>query len=238
MFLLIFLLPLAAMVQPSLGEDSVGNDLPKKDQEEILNLINDIRRKVEPTARNMLKMTWSDNAAESAKKWAGKCKEKASPVLERIVGATFCGEARLQANYLAPWSEVIETWHRKKSNFKYGVGAIDPKKDIYGYTQLIWYNSKEIGCSVAHCPESSFAFFYVCRYCPAGNILEIIEKPYKEGPPCGDCPNDCEDKLCTNACYLKDKRKDCRSLLNLFACDQPWVSKECQATCGCSNKIL
>ncbi|KAJ6659615.1 hypothetical protein lerEdw1_018584, partial [Lerista edwardsae] len=79
-----------------------------------------------------------------------------------------CGEARVQSSHGVRWSEIIDLWLAKKSNFQYGVGAIDPTKDIFGYTQLIWYNTHQIGCAVAYCAEKEedYPFFYVCRTCP------------------------------------------------------------------------
>uniref|UniRef100_A0A8C5T8U6 SCP domain-containing protein n=1 Tax=Malurus cyaneus samueli TaxID=2593467 RepID=A0A8C5T8U6_9PASS len=42
-------------------------------QKEILEQHNEIRRSVIPTARNMLKMEWSNKAAKNAQKWADQC---------------------------------------------------------------------------------------------------------------------------------------------------------------------
>ncbi|KAH0621815.1 hypothetical protein JD844_023453 [Phrynosoma platyrhinos] len=181
----------------SIRYPGIATDLPEKIQQEILEKFNAIRRGVQPTASNMVKMKWSHKAANNAKEWARKCIAKAPPQKERTIDGVLCGDSRVRATYSTSWSDVIDLWNRKSSNFKYGTGAIDPKKDVYGYTQMIWYNSYRVGCTVAYCDsEEEYKFFYICRFCPAGNIVEYIATPYKEGPPCGDCPNDCEDKLC------------------------------------------
>ncbi|XP_066478396.1 serotriflin-like [Tiliqua scincoides] len=142
--------------------------------------------------------TWSNKAAKSAWQWAKQCNPVSSPEKMRTVDGTVCGETRLQSINAISWSNIIDVWVAKRSNFKYGVGAIDSKKDVYGYTQLIWYNTHEIGCAVVHCKDNEYKFFYVCHTCPAGNIKKLIPIPYKNGPSCDDCPNRCEEKLCTN----------------------------------------
>ncbi|XP_066478411.1 serotriflin-like [Tiliqua scincoides] len=237
--LLLLLLSFGTLLHQSLGQTyTTVTHVPKKYQKEIIDKINAIRRNVQPTATNMLKMKWSDRAAESARKWAKQCKQVPSSDEMRTVDGTFCGEARLHSTYDISWSEIIDMWHADKSNFKYGVGAIDSTKDVYSYTQLIWYKTHEIGCAAAYCKNEDYKFFYVCRTCPAGNIKEQIATPYKKGPSCDDCPGHCEDKLCINPCNYKDKRKDCTDLLQLFNCVLSRMKKECKATCECKNNIM
>uniref|UniRef100_A0A803STX7 SCP domain-containing protein n=1 Tax=Anolis carolinensis TaxID=28377 RepID=A0A803STX7_ANOCA len=204
MFLLLLLLPLSAILQQSLGEyPGIATDLPEKIQKEIVDKFNAIRRGVQPSASNMVKMKWSDKAADNAKIWARKCIARAAPQEERFVDGVLCGDNRVRSTYSTSWLEVIDLWNQKSSNFKYGVGAIDPRRDIYGYTQMIWHNSYLIGCTVAFCPAEEYKFLYVCRFCPAGNSIEEIATPYKEGPPCGDCLDNCEDGLCSKLLLLQ-----------------------------------
>uniref|UniRef100_A0ACB8GFJ1 Uncharacterized protein n=2 Tax=Sphaerodactylus townsendi TaxID=933632 RepID=A0ACB8GFJ1_9SAUR len=135
------------------------------------------------------------------------------------------------------WSNVIQVWSNGNSNFKYGVGAIDPKKSIGGYTQMIWYNSYLIGCGVAYCPDKPYPYFYVCQYCPAGNIQDQMATPYKNGTPCGDCPNNCENKLCTNPCKYVDHFTNCPQMKKLFSCKEQLLVENCQALCNCPTEI-
>lgn len=53
-----------------------------------------------------------------------------------IVTGVLCGESRVQSTHAITWSEIIDMWFAKKSNFQYGVGAIDSEKDVLGYTQV------------------------------------------------------------------------------------------------------
>ncbi|XP_015266725.1 PREDICTED: cysteine-rich venom protein Cau1-like [Gekko japonicus] len=149
-----------------------------------------------------------------------------------------CGETIFQSNQVTLWPDVIDFWMNGRAYFKYGTGATDPRKNIFAYTQIIWYNSHIIGCAVGHCPESTFPFAYICHYCPGGNLMSKMAKPYKEGPSCGDCPKACEDKLCTNPCQYADTAFNCRDMKKVYSCKSKLLIDSCKATCKCKKKIL
>ncbi|NWU91762.1 CRIS protein, partial [Upupa epops] len=162
----------------------------------IVDTHNALRRGVKPTASNMMKMEWSPAAANNAQKWADKCTLKHSPAILRRTTVQ-CGENLFMSSTPFPWAAVIQTWYNEEKNFEYGTGAKTQGAVIGHYTQVVWYNSNETGCAMAFCPKSNYQYFYVCQYCPTGNILSSIKTPYKAGEPCGDCPDTCEDGLCS-----------------------------------------
>nr|XP_056712795.1 serotriflin-like [Euleptes europaea] len=216
---------------------STGSGVPLKSQKEIVDKHNEIRRNVQPTARNMLKMTWNETVGVNSRKWGDKCQMKSSPLEDRTLDGVLCGQSMFQSNYPYSWTEVIDYWKNKAHYFKYGVGSIDPEQNIYGYTQVIWYRSYQIGCSVSVCPNNKHTYVYICQYCPTGNIEHLIKTPYKEGPSCGDCPKHCEDKLCTNPCMYLDQSLHCAELKKMLGCKKANKNGHCNATCKCSNKI-
>uniref|UniRef100_A0A674ISM9 Cysteine rich secretory protein 2 n=1 Tax=Terrapene triunguis TaxID=2587831 RepID=A0A674ISM9_9SAUR len=191
------------LVQPSLETEkpalgfSALSRFNVDSQKVIVDKHNDLRRAVNPTARNMLKMVWNLDAANNAQRWADQCKMSISPRNERVVNGVFCGENILQATYPQSWSDAIQTWYNQVANFKYGTGAVKDNAPIGSYTQVVWYHSYQIGCAVAYCPQNKWQYFYVCQYCPAGNNAANLSKPYKQGPACGDCPNACDRGLCS-----------------------------------------
>nr|XP_028577514.1 cysteine-rich venom protein triflin-like [Podarcis muralis] len=97
-----------------------------------------------------------------------------------------------------PWGDMIEAWASAQQYFIFGSLPADREGSILSYTQLIWYSSHEVGCALVHCPESAYPYFYLCHFCPGGNVIGKLAEPYKEGPSCEACPGNCEDKLCTN----------------------------------------
>ncbi|XP_067413504.1 cysteine-rich venom protein-like [Emydura macquarii macquarii] len=206
-------------------------------QKVIVDKHNEFRRRVNPTASNMLKMVWNPEAESNAQRWADQCKMSISPREERVIDGVLCGENILQATYPLSWSNAIQSWHNQVANFKYGTGAIKDNAPISGYTQVVWYKSYKVGCAVAYCPENRFQYYYVCQYCPAGNVGTDLSKPYKQGPTCGDCPNACDQGLCTNPCKYVDKYANCGTLKDLFGCNHAMVKEQCQASCKCITEI-
>ncbi|XP_054826618.1 serotriflin-like [Eublepharis macularius] len=216
----------------------IGSGVPLKAQMIIVHKHNEIRRMVKPPASNMLKMQWNETIGENALRWAERCILSNSPKESRKLGDMECGETIYQANHVTQWTDVIDFWKGGKKDFMYGVGAKDPRRNIFGYTQLIWYNSYIVGCAAAYCPDITFPFVYICQYCPGGNLMSQIPTPYKKGPSCADCPKNCEDKLCTNPCKYKDTILNCNELKSIFSCKKRLLVNGCQATCRCKTEIV
>ncbi|XP_029452890.1 cysteine-rich venom protein-like [Rhinatrema bivittatum] len=202
-------------------------------QNEIVNRHNALRRSVNPTASNMLRMEWNNQAASNAEKWIKKCIVSNSPREERKTDNFFCGENLFFTTYPAPWSDVMERWFNESSNFIYGTGAKEEGLQIEGYTQAVWYNSHQIGCAAFRCLNNTYQYFYACHYCPPGNYINSMKEPYKRGQPCGDCPHHCDNKLCTNPCPYQDFCTRNRAL-----CIYKSFRDNCLATCNCLTEII
>ncbi|XP_054830299.1 serotriflin-like [Eublepharis macularius] len=215
-----------------------GTNVSPEDQKEIVDKLNEIRRNVKPSATNMLKVIWNETMAESAKKWADECKLTVSPDANRRFNRMMCSENIFYTNFPSTWTNAIEAWEKRKAYFNYGVGATDTSRSIASYTQLIWYNSYQVGCGIAYCPGDISYFYYVCQYCPPANREDLLARPYKKGPSCNDCPNACENKLCTNPCLYRDTTKNCRELKQLYSCKIRLLRRNCKATCRCKTEII
>ncbi|KAE8605417.1 hypothetical protein XENTR_v10015125 [Xenopus tropicalis] len=163
-------------------------------QQVIVDTHNGYRRSVNPSARNMLKMMWSEAAASNAATWSATCPAAHSPTSQRTISGVTCGENIFIASYPASWQEAITAWNSESQYFQYGVGPTSSNQVTGHYTQLVWYNSYMVGCAVSNCNNQ---YIYVCQYCPMGNNLNTITTPYKSGPACGDCPGACDNGLCS-----------------------------------------
>uniref|UniRef100_A0A8C3MZN4 Uncharacterized protein n=1 Tax=Geospiza parvula TaxID=87175 RepID=A0A8C3MZN4_GEOPR len=206
-------------------------------QKLIVDRHNALRRGVKPTASNMMKMEWCSAAAENAQNWANQCTLRHSPANLRRTNVQ-CGENLFMSSAPFSWSDVLQAWYNEEKNFEYGTGA-KPKGAMFGhYTQMVWHNSYKIGCGFAFCSNTTYSYFYVCQYCPAGNLIGSMKTPYKEGEPCGDCPSACEDGLCTNPCKYQDLLGNCKNLKMLFGCSHSLVKKKCPASCKCTTQII
>ncbi|NXG34644.1 CRVP protein, partial [Dromaius novaehollandiae] len=210
----------------------------KADQQKlVVDKHNALRRGVNPSASNMLKMKWSPEVAKNAEAWANKCTLSHSPTALRKINVT-CGENLFMSTAPSSWPDVVQKWYDEVKNFKYGTGATSAGAVVGHYTQVVWYRSNKVGCAVAHCPEANFQYFYVCQYCPARNNQVPAATPYKIGPKCGDCPGHCDRGLCTNPCKLQDLLTNCANLRSLFGCDFEMVRKKCPAACRCTTEII
>ncbi|XP_077345171.1 cysteine-rich venom protein tigrin-like isoform X2 [Lithobates pipiens] len=207
-------------------------------RKEILNAINKCRRNVKPTASNMAEAVWNTEAADLALKYAKVCTIAHSPLpSRRMSSGVDCGENLFFANFPASWTQAIETFCNESKNFVYGKGP-NPSDAITGhYTQLVWASSFMVGCDVAYCPSrTDFQFIYVARMCPPGNVDGSVYVPYTLGTPCGMCPKNCNNGLCTNPCPYNFEAKECINYKSM--CSYDMVSSQCPRTCKCTNGEL
>ncbi|NXC48127.1 CRIS2 protein, partial [Penelope pileata] len=203
----------------------------------IVDKHNALRRGVRPPARNMLRMEWSPQAALNAQNWANQCFLRHSPANQRRTGVQ-CGENLYMSTAPSSWSEAIQAWYNEEENFEYGTGATTASAVIGHYTQLVWYNSYQVGCAVSYCPGNQYNYFYVCQYCPPGNNIMQVSAPYRKGPRCADCPGHCEKGLCTNPCRHQDTYPSCKNMKTLFGCGHSMVKDKCRASCRCTTQIV
>ncbi|XP_069031430.1 cysteine-rich venom protein [Embiotoca jacksoni] len=201
-------------------------------QTEIVDLHNDFRRAVQPPAADMLMMNYSVELAASAQAWVDKCILAHGEPSTRMMDGYQLGENLFYASSPYTWARVIYLWYREEVHYLYPSGSTD--EEVGHYTQVVWNSSYKVGCGVALCPKS--IYFYACHYYRAGNFGRW--PPYKAGPPCASCPDDCVDGLCTNPCPIVDHFINCPSLKLAHGCKNILVYMWCPASCKCTNKII
>ncbi|XP_006149163.1 serotriflin [Tupaia chinensis] len=206
-------------------------------QMDITNKHNQLRRLTQPSASNMLKLTWNDQVAQNAEKWAKKCTMSHSPPHERQIRFADCGENLFMSSNPRNWSYAIQSLYNEVTDFRYGSGDTRPNVKTGHYTQLVWATSHQLGCALAHCPNKRLKFYYVCQYCPAGNNIKTRNTPYKKGKPCADCPGHCDNGLCTNPCMYQDRFSNCQQLTQNYKCGSRFMEDNCPATCKCLTEI-
>ncbi|XP_023567784.1 serotriflin-like isoform X2 [Octodon degus] len=193
---------------------------------------------VKPSAKNMLKMTWNSEVARNAEIWAKKCRFSHSPVNQRKTALSGCGENYFWSTDPKPWPYVIKSFYDEVKDFQFGVGNTRKDAQIGHYTQLVWASSHQLGCAMAPCPpHQTRRYFYVCHYCPMGNIDKKMNTPYQLGRPCADCPGHCDNGLCTNPCKYVDRYSNCAELVKKMGCAAKITRKDCKATCECPSEI-
>ncbi|XP_077149203.1 serotriflin-like [Ranitomeya variabilis] len=237
---------LTVLVQQTICQD----DAYKKyscEQESIKQYIvdrhNELRSQVKPAPSNMLKMEWDDEAAANAARWANQCQNGHSTSDQREITTFGCGENLYSSSRPHNWAKVIQGWYDENQFFDHGTGATEDGAVIGHYTQLVWYKSFKLGCALAFCPNQKLPFYYVCHYCPAGNVKKDMNNPYEAGTSCAQCENDCVNGLCVNACPHDDDYDECPTYKEFCDVDEEGIDEQyqirniCKETCYCDGEI-
>ncbi|KAK0142175.1 Cysteine-rich venom protein [Merluccius polli] len=229
---------LLALQVPNTFADPLPVTLTSTDHAEIVNKHNALRGEVKPTPSNMLEMRCCSQRSTRGQHLLHTCSMNYSPDNSRMISTSGCGENHYMSSEKNPWSNAIRSWNNKVEDW-------NSNSTCVVQVQLI-------GCAMADCPKSEYNYFYVCHYCPPGNSQ--YTNPYKSGTSCGDCPNACNNKLCScphvtltlsihlsltaNPCAYANKYSNCPDLKQKQGCDNKDVASWCEASCKCITEII
>jgi len=108
-------------------------------------------------------LAWSAELAASAQRWADKCWISHSPhgrtPTTRYSENIAWGGDRTAASAVDAWYREVDKYDFSKPGFVHGIGH---------FTQMVWKNTKQVGCGVAQCYFGAFRI-WVCHYAPQGN---------------------------------------------------------------------
>ena len=158
---------------------NTANALDEFEQTEMLKAHNHYRVQVGISAVN-----WSSKLADTAQAYANTLKDtKACNLIHshanRLGENLFWASAKVYSSgkrkpqTITPQA-VTDSWASEQHDYSYSSNSCSPGKVCGHYTQIIWQNTKEIGCAKALCDDQSQV--WVCNYYPAGNY--IGQKPY------------------------------------------------------------
>jgi len=126
-------------------------------------------------AQQLPDLTWSGELAADAKAWAVHLAaidkgDHDQSIRGREGENIWWGTAGAFS-----YSDMVGFWGSEKKNFVYDVFPNCRKgKAVVGhYTQVVWKNTTSVGCALA---SNGLTDYLVCRYSPAGNIID--QKPY------------------------------------------------------------
>jgi pathogenesis-related protein 1 len=116
-------------------------------------------------------LTWSPQLANYAQEWANKLvrenrfQHRPNPRYgENLAWAS--------GQRLRP-SQVVNMWGNEVKDYNYASNTCKPGAMCGHYTQIVWRDSKQVGCGVA---RGNGQEIWVCNYNPPGNY--IGRKPY------------------------------------------------------------
>jgi uncharacterized protein YkwD len=119
---------------------------------------------------NIPDLVWDEQVAAYAQEWAENLKREGCNLKHRTRGKYGENLAWAGGKNLTT-SEVVKMWYDEVQYYDYATNSC--KKVCGHYTQVVWKNSKRLGCGMASCGNTEV---WVCNYDPPGNF--VGQKPY------------------------------------------------------------
>lgn len=114
-------------------------------------------------------LNWSNNLEKTAQDWANTLIQSGE---FRHRSYSQYGENiyEISNGYATP-HRVVEAWVSEAKNYEYSANSCS---EVCGhYTQVVWRDTKAVGCGVARDAKREI---WVCNYAPFGNV--VGERPY------------------------------------------------------------
>ncbi len=134
---------------------------------------------------NLPPLKWSDKLAEYSQQWANKLASGTACQMYHRSGTPPYGENLFRSSAVI-WSDgkrevsqvtisdVVKAWANEEKWYNYNNNSCQPGKQCGHYTQVVWKDTKEVGCAMKVCADKSQS--WVCSYNPAGNYVGY--RPY------------------------------------------------------------
>ncbi len=151
---------------------SIGSRLTKEEVEQLIKLHNKARSDV-----GVGPLKWSSELAINAQEWADRlasenCKMEHRPHsgkwLQKHGENLFMGTVGFYGV-----ADAVKAWESERFLYKGGVLNYSNWYSSGHYTQMVWSNTKHVGCAKVECDGN---IIVVCNYDPPGNVLG--QKPY------------------------------------------------------------
>ena len=126
-------------------------------------------------------LSWDPKLTALAEQWAHHlCRGGKSPPMLQHRPAGGAGENLWEAvtteNTRYTVTDAVKSWAGEQRYYNERSGRCQGGTCGH-YTQLVWRNTKQVGCAIKSCPAGAFtATICVCNYTPAGNFAN--ERPY------------------------------------------------------------
>jgi uncharacterized protein YkwD len=135
-------------------------------QQQILDAHNQWRKRY-----NVPALTWSPQLATYAQDWANRLLREDK--FEHRQNSRYGENLAWASGQQVSPQQVVNMWGNEVKDYTYATNSCKPGKVCGHYTQIVWRNTKQVGCGVA---RSNGKEIWVCNYNPPGNY--IGQKPY------------------------------------------------------------
>ncbi|MDD4979443.1 MAG: CAP domain-containing protein [Gallionella sp.] len=118
---------------------------------------------------------WADNLMKS-----NQCKMRHSKPNGKYgenlywASAMTWSDGRIDLQEVSP-NKVVDSWGSEKADYDYAKNNCKSGKMCGHYTQIVWRDTKSVGCGMAVCADTREQV-WVCQYQPAGNW--VGRRPY------------------------------------------------------------
>jgi len=134
-------------------------------------------------------LQWSNQLAGYAQQWANELSNNQNcAMLHRPNFGSFKQRFGENLFWASPeeWSDgiiklqqfsapdIVKAWAEEENFYNYNTNQCQKGEDCGHYTQMVWRESRNVGCAIAICKNK--AQIWACNYDPPGNY--IGEKPY------------------------------------------------------------
>ncbi|KAL5213252.1 hypothetical protein ABZP36_024099 [Zizania latifolia] len=114
-------------------------------------------------------LKWSSDLAEQAARWADQYKGDCA-----AAAATGVNVFRGYGGSVWQPSDAVTAWAEEAQHYDYGSNACAAGKKCGRYKQMMWRDSKQVGCASVSC--ASGETLMACHYEPQGNVMG--QKPF------------------------------------------------------------
>ncbi|HZP88853.1 MAG TPA: CAP family protein [Burkholderiales bacterium] len=124
---------------------------------------------------NVPPLTWSPELARAAQAWADRLARQHDYALAHDTNNAATGENLFggAGKRFRP-AEVVDAWGSERQAYRGGPITEDNFGRIGHYTQMIWKDTRQVGCGMVRSTDAREV--WVCRYRPPGNV--VGERPY------------------------------------------------------------
>lgn len=115
---------------------------------------------------------WDDTIASYAQEWANHL--SANNLREHRKDCPYGENIAYASGQMLSAAAVVDLWGNEVHDYDYETNTCAPGKVCGHYTQVVWRDSRKIGCGMARNAEGKEV--WVCNYDPKGNW--VGQKPY------------------------------------------------------------
>ena len=124
-------------------------------------------------SKNLPELVWDKNIASYAQEWANHLKNSRGCKMQHRSADEYGENLAWSMGRELNSADPVKMWHDEEKDYNYQSNKCAPGAVCGHYTQVVWKNSKKLGCGAAVCGNSEV---WVCNYYPPGNY--VGEKPY------------------------------------------------------------